>query len=219
MKLVLDKKHGNRIEFLVSDTTTSFANMVRRYSISRVPILAIDRVTFYDNNSAFWDEYLAHRLGLMPIITPDKFPEDGEVIFSLDAEGPKTVLSSEIESSDKGISIAQGGIIVGTLGQGQHLRFEGVAILGTGKKHAKFQAGLVGYGEEEKSLRMFVESFYQMKPSEVILRGLDQITGDLEVIEAALSGKKPAKKKTAKKTTEKKKPAAKKKTTKKAKEE
>jgi len=223
MKLVLDKKHGNRIEFLVSDTTTSFANMVRRYSISRVPILAIDKVTFYDNNSAFWDEYLAHRLGLMPITTPDKFPEDGEVIFSLDAEGPKTVLSSEIESSDKGINIAQGEIIVGTLGQGQHLRFEGVAVLGTGKKHAKFQAGLVGYGEEEKNLRMFVESFYQMKPSEVILRGLDQITGDLEVIEAALSGKKPAKKKAEKKTAakktgekaEKKKPAAKKKATKK----
>lgn len=234
MKLVLDKKHGNRIEFIASGISTSFANMIRRYSISRVPILAIDKVVFYDNNSAFWDEYLAHRLGLMPITTPDKFPEGGEVIFSLDAEGPKTVISSEIESSDKDINISQGQIIVGTLAQGQHLRFEGTAVLGTGKKHAKYQAGLVGYGEEDKDIRMFVESFYQMKPSEVILRGLDQITGDLELIEAALSGKKPAKKKTEKKSTKKtaektekeaeekttkKKPAAKKKATKKAKEE
>jgi hypothetical protein len=234
MKLVLDKKHGNRIEFLASDITTSFANMIRRYSISRVPILAIDKVVFYDNNSAFWDEYLAHRLGLMPITTPDKFPEGGEVIFSLDAEGPKTVVSSEIESSDKDINISHGQIIVGTLAQGQHLRFEGTAVLGTRKQHAKYQAGLVSYGEEDKDLRMFVESFYQMKPSEVILRGLDQIIGDLELIEAELSGKKPAKKKTEKKSTKKtvekteketeekttkKKPAAKKKTTKKAKEE
>ncbi|MBU0527996.1 hypothetical protein KKE92_05930 [Candidatus Micrarchaeota archaeon] len=245
MKLVLDKKHGNRIEFIASDTSISFANMIRRYSMSRVPVLAIDKVVFYDNNSAFWDEYLAHRLGLMPITTPDKFPEGGEVIFSLDAEGPKTVLSSELESSDKDISISQGQIIVGTLAQGQHLRFEGTAVIGTGKKHAKYQAGLVAYGEEDKDLRMFVESFYQMKPSEVILRGLDQIVGDLELIEAELSGKKPAKKtaekpakktaekteaaeKPAKKTAEKteaaekpakKKPAAKKKATKKAKEE
>ncbi len=215
MKLVLDKKHENRIEFLVSDFSTSFANVVRRYAMSRVPVLAIDSVTYYDNTSAFWDEYLAHRLGLMPITTPDKTPESVEIIFSCDAEGPKTVYASDIESSDKGITIAKDKIHVATLGPNQHIRFEAKAILGTARKHAKFQAGLVGYGEEDKNIRMFVESYYQMAPSEVMTRACDQIESDIEAIEEAL-GKKPAKKAAAKKAPAKK---TAKKTTKKKKEE
>ncbi len=202
MKLVLDKKHGNRIEFIASDISLGFANLLRRYAMSRVPVLAIDTVTFYDNTSAFWDEYLAHRLGLMPVTTPDKTPENAEIIFSLDAEGPKTVYSSDLESSDKEIKMAKEKIVIATLGPDQHLRFEGKAVLGTGRTHGKFQAGLIGYGEEEKGLRMFVESFHQMQPREVILRGCEQIEHDLEAIEAAL-GKKPAKKKAAPKKKKK----------------
>ncbi len=63
MKLVLDKKHGNRIEFTASGIDYQFSNMVRRYSMSYVPVLAIDKVTFYDNTTAFWDEYIAHGWG------------------------------------------------------------------------------------------------------------------------------------------------------------
>ena len=210
MKLVLDKKHGNRIEFIGGGISSSFANMLRRYSISCVPVLAMDTVTFYDNTSGFWDEYIAHRLGLIPITTPAKTPKDAEIIFSLDAEGPTTVYSSEMKSSDKGISIAQGKIPIATLGPNQRLRLEGKAVLNTSKKHAKFQAGLVGYGEENKGLRFVVESFFQMKPHEVLARGCDVIESDIEEIEAVL-GKKKKKKPAAKKAAAKKKTPAKKK--------
>lgn len=187
----LDKKHENRIEF-VADVSTSFANMIRRYSMSRVPVMAIDSVTFYDNTSPLWDEYIAHRLGLLPLTTPEKTPASAEIILSLDAEGPKTVYSSEMTSSDKDIVVAKNIPIV-TLGQGQHLRFEAKAIQGTGRGHAKFQAGIVSYGKEGDSLKFFVESCYQMEPAEVIERGCDRITEDIEAIEEAL-GKKPARK-------------------------
>ena len=53
--------------------------------MSYVPVLAIDKVTFYDNTTAFWDEYIAHRMGLMPILTPENTPESAEIVFSLDA--------------------------------------------------------------------------------------------------------------------------------------
>jgi DNA-directed RNA polymerase subunit D len=187
----LDKKHENRIEF-VADLSTSFANLVRRYSLGRIPVLAIDLVTFYDNSSPLWDEYIAARLGLMPVITPEKTPESAEIIFSLDAEGPKTVYSSEMKSSDKDIKMAKNMPIV-TLGPGQHLRFEAKAVPGTARKHAKFQSGLVSYGKEGDSLRFMVESCYQMEPSEVLERACDVIIGDIESVEEAL-GKKPAKK-------------------------
>jgi DNA-directed RNA polymerase subunit D len=195
----LDKKHENRIEF-IAEVSTSFANMVRRYSISRVPVLAIDQVTFYDNSSPLWDEYIAQRLGLMPITTPEKTPESAEIVFSLDAEGPKTVYSSEMKSSDKDIQVAKN-IPIATLGPNQHLRFESKAILGIGRKHAKFQAGIVSYGKEGNSLRFMVESCCQMEPAEVIERACDVIIDDIEAVEAAL-GKKPAKK--AKKKAKKK---------------
>ena len=189
----LDKKHENRVEF-VADVSTSFANLVRRYSIGRIPVLAIDQVTFYDNSSPLWDEYIAHRLGLMPIATPDRTPESAEIVFSLDAEGPKTVFSSEMKSSDKDIRMAKSIPIV-TLGPNQHLRFEAKAVLGNARKHAKFQAGIVSYGSggKEGTLRFLVESCYQMEPSEVIGRACDVIEGDIEAIEEAL-GRKPAKK-------------------------
>jgi len=198
MKLVLDKKQGNRIEFIAKDMSTSMANMFRRYSISRVPVLAIETVTFYDNSSAFWDEYIAHRLGLFPVLTPENLPEGAEVIFTLDAEGPKVAYASDMSSTDKEITIAKGNIPIVTLGPNQHLRFEAKAVAATGRKHAKFQAGLLSYGAEGNDLRFMVESFYQMEPAEVLSRGCEVILSDIESIEEAL-GKKSEKKKKAEK--------------------
>ena len=198
MKLSLDKKHENRIEFIAEEVSTAMANMVRRYSISRVNVFAIDNVTFYDNTSPLWDEYVSHRLGLMPVITPAKTPENAEVILSIDAEGPKIAYTSDLKSSDKDVSVAKK-IPITTLGPGQRLRFEAKAILGNGRKHAKFQAGLVAYGVEGKGLRFIVESFYQMEPADVIERGLDVIESDIDAIAAAL-GEKPKKKKKAEKS-------------------
>ncbi len=185
MKLVLEKKHENRIEFN-TDLPYEFANLIRRYAMSRVPVAAVDSVVFYDNTSVFWDEYLAHRLGLMPLITPEKTPESAEIIFTLDAEGPRTVYSSDFESTDKEIVIAKDKIPFASLGSNQRIRLEGKAIVGTARKHAKFQAGLVGYDETEDGLKMFVESFYQMPPAEVLKRGCNEILSDLKDLSKAL---------------------------------
>jgi DNA-directed RNA polymerase subunit D len=225
MKLVLDKKHGNRIEFTASGIDYQFSNMVRRYSMSYVPVLAIDKVTFYDNTTAFWDEYIAHRMGLMPVVTPDKIPESAEIVFSLDAQGPKQIVTSDLTSSDKGISIAKGNITIVTLGPEQRLRLEGTAMVGLGRKHAKFQAGIVSYGEVKDGVHFMVESFYQMEPVDVVSRGCDAIESQIETIEEALgvpSKKKKAKKEKpekAEKAEKKEKPEKKEKKAKKKKEE
>lgn len=187
MELILEKKHENRLEFAAKGIESGFANMIRRYSMSRVPVLAMDSVTVYDNNSSFWDEYIAHRLGLMPIVTPKKTPKSAEIIFTLDAEGPKKVYSGDLKSSDKGIKIAFDNIPVITLNQNQRIRLEGKAVLKSSREHAKFQAGLVAYGKEEDgTFKFMVESFYQMPPKDVIERGCDEITGDIAELEKAL---------------------------------
>jgi DNA-directed RNA polymerase subunit D len=55
--------------FTLSGASPAFANGFRRAMIGEVPTLAIEDVRIYDNTSAFFDEMLAHRLGLIPIKT------------------------------------------------------------------------------------------------------------------------------------------------------
>ena len=57
----------HEIKFLLSDTDTSMANTRRRIMIAEVPTLAIDLVEFHENSTVLNDEYIAHRLGLIPI--------------------------------------------------------------------------------------------------------------------------------------------------------
>jgi DNA-directed RNA polymerase II subunit RPB3 len=57
----------HEIKFTLSDTDTSMANTLRRIMIAEVPTLAIDLVEFHENSTVLNDEYIAHRLGLLPI--------------------------------------------------------------------------------------------------------------------------------------------------------
>ncbi|CAK51475.1 rna polymerase ii b3 subunit [Eimeria tenella] len=55
------------VRFTLSNCDASIANALRRVMISEVPTLAIDLVTVFENTSVLHDEYIVHRLGLLPI--------------------------------------------------------------------------------------------------------------------------------------------------------
>lgn len=57
----------HEIKFILSDTDVSMANTLRRIMIAEVPTLAIDLADFHENTTVLNDEYIAHRLGLIPI--------------------------------------------------------------------------------------------------------------------------------------------------------
>jgi len=57
----------HEIQFILSETDTSVANALSRIMIAEVPTLAIDLVEFHENTTVLNDEYIAHRLGLIPI--------------------------------------------------------------------------------------------------------------------------------------------------------
>ncbi|TPX46554.1 DNA-directed RNA polymerase [Synchytrium endobioticum] len=55
------------ISFILSKTDLSLSNAIRRVCISEVSTLSIDLVEFYENNTVLSDEFIAHRLGLIPL--------------------------------------------------------------------------------------------------------------------------------------------------------
>jgi DNA-directed RNA polymerase subunit D len=188
MKATLaDTNGGNRLSVKISGADLAFLNAIRRYAMSRVPVMAIDKVSMYENTSSMFDEYITHRVGLLPIITPKGLKEGVEVQFSVDESGPKTVYSGDFRGKDKEAIIARGEIPIITLHEEQNLRMEGTAVMGRGTKHAKFQAGLVAYGEDGKGDVLFkAESFFQMDAKELLVRGCKELEGDLAELGKAL---------------------------------
>src|SRR3989338_5925546 len=133
---------GMYLTFTLKNTGTALANAIRRISMGQVPVLAIDAITMYENNSAFFDEYIANRIGLIPIKTPDGYREGEDVLFKLSAEGPGIVYSKDLTSTERGVGGVSKKIPIIELVEGQRLRLEGRARLGRGREHAKFQACL-----------------------------------------------------------------------------
>jgi DNA-directed RNA polymerase subunit D len=176
LKIEVLHSKGNEMEFVLKDATIAFANAIRRMGMSQVPVFAIDSVTFYENNSAVFDEYLANRLGLIPLTSDGSHKADEEVLFSLEAEGPRIVYSKELKSSNPKVKCAYGNIPIIKLGEDRTIRLEAKARVGTGVEHAKFQAGIVSYGYEstdKKNFKFMVESFGQVSPKTMLLKAAE----------------------------------------------
>lgn len=153
------------MKFLLYDSHASFANALRRTIISDVPTLAIDLVEFESNSSVLSDEFLAHRLGLIPLMSSrvNDFKDNREcqnchtfcnqcsAEFSLS----KTCTESEtlnVTSKDffaqddtvKPVDADDGeegdnkGILIVKLRKNQGLKLRAIAKKGVGKEHAKW---------------------------------------------------------------------------------
>ncbi|HID60894.1 MAG TPA: DNA-directed RNA polymerase subunit D [Hadesarchaea archaeon] len=158
MQLEIRKLDDDEMEFVLSGSNPAFANSLRRVAMREVPIMAIDEVEFKTNDSAMYDEIIAHRLALVPLRTPIKgynlptecscqegrCPKCG-VELTLKKEGPTTVTSGDLKSSDDEVKPVSDSIPITRLGRGQKLELTAIARLGLGKEHTKWQPGIVTY--------------------------------------------------------------------------
>jgi len=62
---------SNTIDLVLSNCDLSFANALRRICIAEVPTMAFDFVDIEENSSVLDDEFIAHRLGLVPLVSND----------------------------------------------------------------------------------------------------------------------------------------------------
>ncbi|MEM3031205.1 MAG: DNA-directed RNA polymerase subunit D [Candidatus Micrarchaeia archaeon] len=189
MKLTVKKSDASEVEFELSDASFSFANALRRTAMARVPVYAIDSVTFYENSSSLFDEYIASRIGLVPLTTPSEAKEGDLVLFTLDAEGPCTVFSKDLKSSEKGVAPVSDRIPLLKLLAGQRLRLEARARLGSGSEHAKFQAGIAAYSFDRKkeAFHFRIESFGQVPAPKLVEKSVAMLLGKCEELLEALA--------------------------------
>ena len=63
------EKGFNSLRFQLSNSSIAFANALRRVMIAEVPTFAIEHVQYNQNTSPLPDEFIAHRLGLIPLVS------------------------------------------------------------------------------------------------------------------------------------------------------
>jgi len=120
---------------------------------------------------------------------PLKSPHSGkgeEVMFTLEATGPGTVMSKELKSSNDRVKVSNSAIPIALLTEGQNLRLEAKASPGRGREHGRHQPGIVGYEVSGDEIKFIAESFSQMPPREMLLRAAEIIEADCEELEEQL---------------------------------
>ncbi|HEV8289831.1 MAG TPA: DNA-directed RNA polymerase subunit D [Candidatus Norongarragalinales archaeon] len=177
MKIEVLNETNKRVDMHIKEASITLVNALRRAITSDMSSFAVSDVTFFENNSPMFNEYLAHRVGLVPLTFDPAAADDLQVTFSLNKQGPGIVLSGDMQSSDEKIRVFNDKVPIMKLAEGQKLRFEGVAVKGTAKKHARWQAALASYSyyPEVKINKKAVK-----KPEELVKAAQGMLTKDLE---------------------------------------
>jgi DNA-directed RNA polymerase subunit D len=142
---VVARKGKEHLWVKLTEANPSFANALRRAILAYLPSFAIDEVHFYENTSPLYNEYVSHRVGLVPLTWEEDVADDARIAFSLQAEGPCTVYSGDLKSTDEVVQVFNTKIPLAKLGEKQKLRFDAFAVKGIARQHAKFQCAHAAY--------------------------------------------------------------------------
>jgi len=154
-----------------SNMDESIANAIRRY-LNQVPVLAIDEVEIIKNGSALYDETVAHRLGLIPIVSEKVGEKGGHLKLISKKEG--FVTSEELKGN---VDVVYENIPITFLDKEQELELSAVVKPGKGTDHVKFSPGLMFYRKiaEITMDKTFLDEIKRACPNATIKEKADKI--------------------------------------------
>jgi len=168
-------------KFVLSATDTSIANALRRVMLAEVPTIAIDLVDLEANSSVLNDEFIAHRLGLIPLtsmraaemksyLDPTEDDDFTEVELTLDVtcttDATMDVTSDMLMPDPRYpdiVPVHQGrntgldterGILIVKLRKNQQLKLKAIARKGIGKDHAKWNPCATAFYHFQPDIRI-----------------------------------------------------------------
>jgi len=156
-RICILEESGLRLRLRVEGFPLPLVNAVRRASYTDVPVMAVDYVEVFDNNTVLYDEILAHRIALVPLTSEEALskygrPEECEkaelgdprcyAVLSLEVEtGPgqeRIVYSGDLVSQDPDVRPVYTNMPLVIMAPQQRIRLQAYARLGYGKEHAKW---------------------------------------------------------------------------------
>ena len=161
------KKKADKLSFS-AEIEDSLANAIRRY-VNQIPVVAVDEIEISKNDSALYDETLAHRIGLIPLKAKK---QAGKMKLESKKEG--IVYSGELKGDAE---VVYDKIPITLLDKNQELEIKATLKSGTGSEHAKFSPGLMFFRNscEIKMDKKFKEKIKEICPNANIKESGNQI--------------------------------------------
>ncbi|KAF2839637.1 insert subdomain of RNA polymerase alpha subunit [Patellaria atrata CBS 101060] len=164
-RVTIREANNVAVDFILRGADLAFANSLRRVILSEIPTIAIDLVEVESNTSVLADEFVCHRLGLIPLNSKDvddvlytrdcecdQYCESCSVTLTLHArctgDDVMKVYARDLvvtggrvndQVGNPVITDAKGeGCVIVKLRKGQEIRVKCIAKKGIAKEHAKW---------------------------------------------------------------------------------
>lgn len=157
-------KLADRHSFVIKDTDLAIINSIRRVILTEIPVVGFygedePTVEIIINNSPLHNEFMIHRVGLIPLHISEKITEeynDGDYVFELNVENTGSNMinittenftgtykdaklsKAELDKIFPANNITKQKILITRLKAGEHLHLKATAIKRTAKINAAF---------------------------------------------------------------------------------
>ena len=190
MSLNIISQDEQKVSVKLKGIPLQYANALRRICLNGVPIYAIDTVDVLENSSVLADEWIAHRLGLIPLKTElsavQQNNESDKIMYTLDSgetTETRTILSGELKSQDDNVKPISDSIPIVTLAPGQRLKIEAYARLGRGTEHAKWNSANISTlteSDKDDERILTVETTGSLEPQHIVVSSVEELSKRLD---------------------------------------